>query len=199
MYCYLKCLCYYLIMNVREFYSENRGLKLLLSVILVVIVGLAGGIVGVSVLGGNDDFEGNEYDDGYDRASLESDCADGDDYNSIMLCIENDYFKTKDLAQAIERYNKVIEDKITKEDWTLAASLITSEFNFYYRRTGNCDVSFEMLRKWDLADFPDDAKASIYSDAVSLSRECENVEENEYWDSLYNTTMENNYGAIDEE
>ena len=140
-----------------------------------------------------------DYNDGYDRATLASDCVDRDEYNGIMLCIENDYYRTGDLERAMERYDKAINDKIEKENWSLAASLIVAKANLYYLETENCEAVFEMLKGQNLSDFPDSVKTIVYSSAAGLGYECGDDTEMYYWDALYNDVIGEGYGVVDEE
>ncbi len=178
--------------------SGNKGLVILLCVLVMIIMGLGLGVVMVAQNRNEGSSVIQEYSDNYDRASLENDCVDREEYNGIMLCIENDYSQTKDLEKAVERYDKAIEEKISNHNWKLAADLISSEATFYHAVSNDCSLVFKKIKQWELADFTSEAKAKVYSTAIDLSRECENMEENSYWGSLYDVVMENNYGVIDE-
>ncbi|MBQ2643374.1 hypothetical protein IJG11_00440 [Candidatus Saccharibacteria bacterium] len=173
---------------------ENKGLIILLCVLVVAIVGLVVGIV----LG---NIARNDADDSLVEKEWSENVAcfeDGTVYD-ISVCV-NEIYMSSEIDEDIDRdslvvglYNKAIDGALTIKDYNRARELLTSRSDFFVSYD-NCTMATELLNDGRSDGLEGYDRGVFYSYALGLGMDCGDEESIALWE---NALMEYNGGVSD--
>lgn len=169
--------------------KKNKGLIVVLVVLVLGIVGLIVSLVSIAITNNNRDLDAGWNNVITLTDGQEIDCSnyrDIEDYVNIGICIETEYNNEGegDVDALIKNYDQAIAVEKEKGDLNAVSWLLNERSSDVYLYTNDCDLALGLLDKEDLGNYPEEAKGSFYSRALSLAIECSNTDEITKWEEL---------------